>query len=102
MTAWSTIADRTAGQTITASWANTLRDNALHLYELVGATGTAFTTSAPTWGGAGLTVGNGTASGGYFTLGGGWRIRFGFEDATPFIGTGSFDSSVFDTGTFWL
>ena len=36
------------------------------------------------------------------TLGGGWRIRFGFEDATPFIGTGSFDSSVFDTGTFWL
>lgn len=68
MTAWSTISDRTAGQTITASWANTLRDNALHLYQIVGAGASAWTSYAPTFGSA-VTVGNGTATGGYQQVG---------------------------------
>jgi hypothetical protein len=80
MTAWTSISDVVADTPINATWGNSIRDNGLHLYELIGATGTALGTYTPTFAGAAITVGNGTASGSYLRLGKliVWRARFVF------------------------
>ena len=66
--AWSTISSPVSGSAISISaFGQKIIDNAQYLYDQL-ITGVAFTSYAPTWGSA-VTVGNGTATGSYLTLG---------------------------------
>lgn len=78
--AWSSISSPVSGTAISiANYGQKVIDNLQYLYDLVGATGTAWTSYTPTWGGA-VTLGSGTNVGAYQRFGKTvhWRASFTF------------------------